>query len=183
MGKLSGLALVSALSLTLICTGAQAATSRVAPGGGSPQPPGGNNGPEICVSACNTEELVVHPGCRPAGPVIIRSNVQRLACPGDVSSYRACGDQLAQLRRVTVGQVQRIGDETVHLVPLCDTVHHTLTEEQTRYLARGNVQGLIPAIGHNATLMGELKGNGYAANDVLGIALGHHLTTLYVSHR
>ena len=100
------------------------------------------------------------------------------------NDYQSCGDQLGSLKRVTVGQIRRIGsDEGVHLVPLCDVVHRTLTEQQMTYLARGNVQGLIPAIDANDTLMGELEDSGYEANDVIGVSLAPDSATLYVSRR
>ena len=95
-----------------------------------------------------------------------------------------CTDQLKQLRRVTASQVSRIDEQdVVHLVPLCDTVGHSLTDTDKQYLARGNVGGLIPVIGRNPVLMAELDHRGYAANDVLGIALGVDAAILYVQHR
>ena len=107
-------------------------------------------------------------------------------CPPPVSlasevNYHACGDKLGQLRRVTGRQVGRIDEtDTVHLVPLCDSVGHTLTETQTQYLARGNVSGLLAVIGNNPVLMAELTDGGYKANDVLGIALGPSAAILYI---
>ena len=70
----------------------------------------------------------------------------------------------------------------MHLVPLCDTVNHSLTEEE-RPSPRGNVQGLLPVIAQNDTLMSELDNAGYDANDVLGVAFGPDAAILYVSHR
>ena len=98
------------------------------------------------------------------------------------AKYQGCGDQLAQLRRVTVGQVRRVHDgEAVHLVPLCDSARRSLTEQQLTYLSRGNVQGLVPAIDQNETLMAGLEDDGYEANDVIGIALAPGAAVLYVS--
>jgi hypothetical protein len=100
------------------------------------------------------------------------------------NDYQKCGDQLGSLKRVTLGQIRRIGTgEGVHLVPLCDVVHKTLTEQQMTYLARGNVQGLIPAIDANDTLMSQLEDGGYEANDVIGVKLDPKSATLYVSRR
>jgi hypothetical protein len=154
MSRLSRLALVAVLSVGLLSSAASAQSTR-------PKAPPPNGGPTVCVAACPP-------------PVSV----------GDDHRFEACGDKLAQLRRVTVGQVGRIDPrDVVHLVPLCDTVNHTLTRQQLTYLARGNVQGLVPTIGRNPTLMRALGRRGYAANDVIGIALGPRAAILYVSHR
>ena len=112
---------------------------------------------------------------------ITEARFPEIATWGHPGASNACGDKLGQLRRVTSRQVGRI-DETdiVHLVPLCDTVGHTLTETETQYLARGNISGLLTTIGNNPVLMAELTDGGYKANDVLGIALGPNAAILYV---
>lgn len=122
----------------------------------------------------------------PVGPPVVKFPFPQLPPPAKRTAadqkYQICGDQLGSLRRVTVGQIRRIHDgETVQLVPLCDTVNRTLTEQRQTYLARGNVQGLIPVIDSNDTLMSQLEDNGYEANDVIGIALARNTAILYVS--
>ena len=73
----------------------------------------------------------------------------------------AYGRKLGNHRHVTVGQVARIGErDKVRLVPICDTVHRSLTEEEMGYLARGNVQGLIRPISRNDTLSAALEDGG-----------------------
>jgi hypothetical protein len=143
----------------MLSTAAMAATT--APRGNVPPPPKNGN-PTFCIAAC-------------LPPADTNSAAQ---------NYHLCADKLANLRRVTVGDVRRVQvGEPVHLVPLCDVVNHTLTEQQQRYLARGNVQGLIPVIARNPALMAELSDRGYDANDVIGIALAPSAAVLYVSRR
>ena len=102
------------------------------------------------------------------------------ATPGDVN-YKVCGDKLSQLPKITSREVRGIGSsDTVHLVPLCDVVNHSLTAEQTAFLSRGNAAGLLTAIGANRTLDTRLVASGYRANDVLGILLGPNAAVLYV---
>ena len=155
----SKIALVAALTFGVFSTAAFADGPPVwvlvaTVGGNNPGTPGNNN----CTALCSP-------------PATTASEV----------NYHACGDKLGQLRRITSRQVGRI-DETdvVHLVPLCDSVGHTLTETETQYLARGNVGGLLTTIDRNPVLMAELTDGGYKANDVLGIALGPNAAVLYV---
>ncbi len=128
------------------------------------------------------------PSTVPGGnPTPSNPNTCTVLCPqpglSEVSN-QDCSDKLKQLRRVTASQVRRIDEQdVVHLVPLCDTVGHSLADTQTQYLARGNVSGLIPAIGTNPVLMAKLDTRGYAPNDVIGIALGVDAAILYVHHR
>lgn len=124
-------------------------------------PKGGEPGPDLCTAACIA-----------------------LPTPPKTDLFAACSDKLADLPRVTQRQVRGIGPtHVVHLVPLCDIRNHTLTREETTYLSRGNVSGLIPAIAQNRVLMAALGGRGYDANDVIGVALGPDAAILYVSHR
>jgi len=199
MSKFSSFVLIAGVSLTLFATGAQAA--QVIRGNPPPTntPSNANGGDSTaCTALCITINPPPRETCRPIpvhGPVTLSDAephqqkkllVAIKPCPtggANDTAIRACGDQLQHLRRVTVGQVRRVDEQdVVHLVPLCDTVNHTLTENQMRYLARGNVQGLIPSIDHNDTLMAELEDHGYEANDVIGIALAPDAAVLYVSH-
>jgi hypothetical protein len=167
MSKLSTVALIAVLALGFVATGTAAQADQVLRSGPPPTSPGtgdGDNG-GICVAACYT----LPP--------------RHVAPPATVNVLAACTEKLTQLRRVTVGDVRRIGsDDVVHLVPLCDSVGKSLTAVETQYLDRGNVMGLLPTIGANPVLMSELDDRGYAANDVLGIALGPNAAILYV-HR
>ena len=152
----STVALIVALSVGLLSTAGFAA-STLPPRTNGSTVPGGN--PNTCTVLC---------------PI-----------PGDAEvSARDCSDKLKDLRRVTASQVRRIDDQdVVHLVPLCDTIGHSLTEGEREYLARGNVSGLIPVIGRNPVLLAELDDRGYAPDDVIGIALGVDAAILYVHHR
>ena len=151
----STVALIVALSVGLLSTAAFAASTQPRTNGSTV--PGGN--PNTCTVLC---------------PI-----------PGDAEvSVRDCSDKLKDLRRITASQVRRIDDQdVVHLVPLCDTIGHSLTEGEREYLARGNVSGLIPVIGRNPVLLAELDDRGYAPDDVIGIALGVDAAILYVHHR
>ena len=151
----STVALIVALSVGLLSTAAFAASTQPRTNGSTV--PGGN--PNTCTVLC---------------PI-----------PGDAEvSVRDCSDKLKDLRRITASQVRRIDDQdVVHLVPLCDTIGHSLTEGEREYLARGNVSGLIPVIGSNPVLLAELDDRGYAPDDVIGIALGVDAAILYVHHR
>lgn len=122
----------------------------------------------------------------PKNPTTPNNPVCTALCPppalasGDVN-YKVCSDKLAQLPKVTIREVRGVdSSDTVHLVPLCDVVNHSLTAEQTAFLSRGNAAGLLTAIGANRTLDTRLVAGGYRANDVLGILLGPNAAVLYV---
>jgi hypothetical protein len=189
MRKVIGLALVAAVSLALVPTGADAArTIR-----GSTTNQSNGNGDITCVVDCLTignPNNTPKPDCRPVrGPVTLAPlreaiivNPHRNPCAGVSADVQACGQKLGNLRRVTVSQVRRIDNgDSVHLVPICDTVHRSLTEEEMSFLARGNVQGLIKPIGQNDTLEAALDDGGYRADNVIGIVLDPQAVTLYVS--
>jgi hypothetical protein len=182
MRKLAGLTLVAALAVAALSTSAEAA--RVLP----PPPSGSNgNGNPTCVVDClvianpNDPRLdCIRRGSGGETLTTLSRTIRRPCKPSP--EVIACGRKLGDLRRVTVRQVSRIDhSDKVHLIPICDTVHRSLTETEMSYLARGNVQGLIRPIGHNATLAAALDDGGYRADDVLGIVLDPHMVTLYVS--
>ena len=196
MNKLLGLAFVAALSLGALSTTAEAART-------FPKPPPTSttdNVSDLCTTLC-IQIPPPPPDCgqphrgtigglkplsREFGTITIDPPPPSTTCGSKgTAALQDCGDKLGNLRRVTIGQVRRIDEnDKVHIVPLCDTVNRSLTEQQWNYLARGNVQGLIPAIDDNDTLMAELEDRGYEANDVLGIALAPDAAILYVSrHR
>jgi hypothetical protein len=135
--------------------------ARVAPPPPPPGPTPSKPGPVVCVALCPP-------------PVAL----------ADTPNFKGCGDKLASLPRVTVGDIKAVDKrDRVHLVPLCDVVNRSLTAEQKTVLSRGNVQGLLKAIGNNPTLRAGLSRSHYAANDVIGVALGQHMVVLYVNHR
>jgi hypothetical protein len=183
MRKLPSLLVAASLVMMLISTGADAARN----GLGTPSMPGGTQ--PACTVDCL--QIINHPhaDCASPKPVtlapareLIIVNPKKDPCASASSDIKACGEKLGNLRRVTVAQVRRIGDsDKVHLVPICDTVHRSLTQVETTYLARGNVQGLILPISQNDTLMAALDDGGYRANNVLGIARGQDMVILYVS--
>jgi hypothetical protein len=189
MRKFAGLALIAVLAMAAVTGGAEAAVAP--PGAVAKPPPSGmsnGNGEPTCVVACLT---IVNPNNPRPGTDCIRRGSGgatlttlrsvRHPCP-PAPSVVACGRKLGNLRRVTVRQVGRIdAADQVRLVPICDTVHRSLTEIEMSYLARGNVQGLIRPISRNATLAAALDDGGYRADDVLGIVLDPHMVTLYVS--
>jgi hypothetical protein len=180
MRKLAGLTLVAALAVAALSTSAEAAR-RAAP------PMSNGNGDPACVVACITIANPNNPrlDCirRGSGGETLTTLSRTIRRPCKPSpDVVACGRKLGNLRRVTVGQVGRIGQsDQVRLVPICDTVHRSLTEDEMSYLARGNVQGLIRPISRNDTLSAALDDGGYRADDVLGIVLDPHMVTLYVS--
>jgi hypothetical protein len=187
MRKLAGLAFLAALAMATVSTGAEAAFV-VAP----KPPPSSNasngNGDPTCVVACLTIANPNNPRPRPdcvrlgsGGETLTTLRAIRRPCRPSPEVV-ACGRKLGNLRRVTVGQVARIGErDKVRLVPICDTVHRSLTEEEMGYLARGNVQGLIRPISRNDTLSAALDDGGYRADDVIGVVLNPRMVTLYVS--
>jgi len=189
MKNLTRFAFIAALSLGMLATAADAART-------FPKPPPGttpDNVSDLCVTLCIEVPPPPPPDCGPHRVIILQRELGTITtnpppptvCGGKgTAALQDCGDKLGNLRRVTVGQVRRIDEnDKVHLVPLCDTVNRSLTEQQRNYLARGNVQGLILTISHNDTLMAELENNGYEANDVIGIALAPNAAILYVSRR
>jgi hypothetical protein len=179
MRKLAGLAVIAALTIAAASTRAEAARLLPAPSGGN------GNGPPVCVVACPPPTPpradCIRRGPAPGETLTTLSRTIRRPCkPGP--EVVACGRKLGNLRRVTVGQVGRIDhNDSVRLVPICDTVHRSLTEEEMGYLARGNVQGLIRPISRNDTLAAALEDGGYRADDVIGIVLNPRMVTLYVS--
>jgi len=193
MNKLARLAFFAALSLGVLSTAANAAFI-------PPKPAlvvnNGDNVSTLCVTLCievppllqdcgGKPVRTLHPLARELGTITTDPPPPSTTCGKGTAALQDCGDKLGNLRRVTVGQVRRIDEnDQVHLVPLCDTVNRSLTQQQLNYLARGNVQGLIPTINDNDTLMAELEDHGYEANDVIGIALAPDAAVLYVSrHR
>ncbi len=99
--------------------------------------------------------------------------------------YQVCSDKLAQLGRVTPRQIAGVVDgHKVHVVPLCDTTtNHSLTQPEQAYLARGNIQGLLPVIAANPVLVSKLDESGYKTDEVLGVKYASNATLLYVTHR
>ena len=195
MRKLAGLVLVAALCMTAVSTSAEAAFVRGPVGKAGPTTSNGNGDP-TCVVDCivianpngpnnpppRADCIRRAPGGATLTTLAGRSIIRRNPCAGASHDVVACGRKLGGLRRVTLSQVLRIDDsDKVHLVPICDTVHRSLTEDEMTYLARGNVQGLIKPIGQNQTLEAALDDGGYRADDVLGIVLDPHMVTLYVS--
>jgi hypothetical protein len=188
MFKFSALALVACLAMSVVSTGADAAVAFRGPP--PPSNPGqGQNGPTNCVVDCfqivqaQPTDCGVHKVVTLApAELVLGGGKKPNPCASASGDVRACGDKLANLRRVTVAQGRRVDDnDSVHLVPICDIVHRSLTQVEMTYLARGNVQGLILPISQNDTLMAALDDQGYDANDVLGIVRGPGIVTLYVS--
>lgn len=161
MRNLLTLAGVAAIALTLAVGSASAA--RVIP---TPPPPtnngGGNNGGNVCTVLC-------------------------IQLPHRISfhDYQICSDKLAQLGRVTPRQIAGVVDgHKVHVVPLCDTTtNHSLTQPEQAFLARGNIQGLLPVIAANPVLVSKLDESGYKTDEVLGVKYASNATLLYVTHR
>jgi len=123
-------------------------------------PPTDKPGPVVCVALCPPPAV------------------------GETTNFKGCGDKLASLPRVTVGEIRAVDKrDRVHLVPLCDVVNRSLTGDEKAILSRGNVQGLLKAIGDNDTLRTGLDRSHYAANDVIGVAMGRNMVVLYVNHR
>lgn len=118
------------------------------------------------------------------GPVVCVALCPPPVAAAETPNFKGCGDKLASLPRVTRGEIEAVDRrDRVHLVPLCDLVNRSLTAEQKTVLSRGNVQGLLRAIGNNPTLRAGLSRSHYAANDVIGVALGQNMVVLYVNHR
>jgi hypothetical protein len=184
MRRLTGFALAASLSLVLLSTAANAAAIGVFRG---PSPGSNGNGAPACTVDCVPlpSAIVVPPRLDCAAPVRLNSLANRVIvrrpCKPGINAT-ACGQKLGNLRRVTVSQVRRIDDsDHVHLVPICDNLNRSLTEQEMSFLARGNVQGLLRPIGQNATLEAALADGGYRADDVIGVVLNPRAVTLYVS--
>lgn len=96
--------------------------------------------------------------------------------------YRDCSDHLANLPHLTKRDVMDIGrGQRLHLAPVCElNAGHSLTDQQIRYLQRGNVTGLDSAIAANPFLMNELSQHGYKVHDVLGLLVGNNAAVVYV---
>jgi hypothetical protein len=181
--------LLVAASLAMMCISSAADAARLAPPAPSPSTPNGNQ--PTCNVACTPIIVPPHADCAAPKPVtlapahakIVLGGPKKDPCASAGSAdFQACGEKLGNLRRVTVAQVRRIDDnDKVHLVPICDTVHRSLTQVETTYLARGNVQGLILPISQNDTLMAALDDGGYRARNVLGIVRSQDMVILYVS--
>ena len=163
MRNLTKLALIAVISAGAMAANSYAASAGPIPSVNGPliypggTPPGGGGGPN-CVVLCTPNP-----------------SISQL-------DYQTCSDKLGQLKVVTRDEVAAIGPERrVHLSPLCaDPVGRTLTETETRYLDRGNIQGLLTVIAENPVLADTLAQGGYKANDVLGILVGSNAAVLYV---
>jgi hypothetical protein len=176
------------LTLAAVSTAAEAAV--VLPKPPPPSNMSNGNGDPACVVDCLVIGNPNNPRPRPdcvrlsagSGETLttLSRTIRRPCKPSP--EVVACGRKLGNLHRVTVGQIARIDElDKVRLVPICDTVHRSLTEEEMGYLARGNVQGLIRPISRNDTLSAALDDGGYRADDVIGIVLNPRMVTLYVS--
>jgi len=126
---------------------------------------------------CNSDHPCPPGGGGPGGG----SNCVVLCGTADVALNKDCGDNLAKLKHVTGRDILAIGEQRIHIMPVCDTVNnHSLTQAQLPLQQRGNVDGLRTSIERNPVLMGELSERGYDARDVLGILLGSNAAVLYV---
>lgn len=116
--------------------------------------PNSGGGTDACVTACT--------------PVASNTN------------YKDCSDHLADLPRITGREIDDIGQQRVHIAPLCDFSLQALTDQQLHYLQRGNVAGLEADIAGNPVLMAQLTSHGFKPRDVLGILVGSNAAVLYV---
>ena len=158
-----------ALSFALLSSAAFAAPP---PASTHPLPdvPGNPGDPGGCTALCSPDK----PG-DPGDPGV----------PGNPDkfglAYQVCGDKLAQLRKVTVGEVKSITDSAaVKIVPVCENRAKSLSEAETKFVERGNVAGLTTAIAGNQILVSELADSRYQANDVIGIVVNGPAAVLYV---
>ena len=132
-----------------------------------PDVPGNPGDPGGCTALCSPD--------KPGDPGI----------PGNPDkfglAYQVCGDKLAQLRKVTVGEVKSVTDSAaVKIVPVCENRAKSLSDAEIKFVERGNVAGLTTAIAGNQILVGELADSRYQANDVIGIVVNGPAAVLYV---
>jgi hypothetical protein len=135
---------------------------------GEPFNPFGTPEPEGCMFNCGDTSTIPDPK-EPELPDPEKPGVTtQLALDG-------CGEKLGGLRDVTVSQIRGVeSDDVVDIIPVCRS--KSLAAEQD------SVAELRPEINENATLNGELRGDGYNANDVVGVIVNGKAVTLYV-HR
>jgi ABC-type proline/glycine betaine transport system permease subunit len=154
-----------ALSVALFSSVAFAQSTRPLPGvPGNPGDPGG------CTALCSPDK----PG-DPGNPGV-PGNPDKLGL-----AYKVCGDKLAQLRKVTVGEVKSItASFAVKIVPVCENRAKALADVEARFVERGNVAGLTTSIAGNHVLVSELADSRYQANDVIGIIVNGPAAVLYV---
>ena len=132
--------------------------------------PGNPGNPGACTALCSPDK----PG-DPGNPGV-PGNPDKLAL-----AYQVCGDKLSQLRKVTTGEVKSITiSADVKIVPVCENRAKSLSEAEIKFVERGNVAGLTPAIAGNQVLVSELADSRYQANDVIGIVVNGPAAVLYV---
>lgn len=128
---------------------------------------------EDCMFNCGDTSTIPDPdkpedGTEPGDPGL----------PGGTVNYAeidGCGEKLGSLRDVTVEQIQQVAPtDVVDIIQVCRA--KTLGNEQE------SVAGLRPEIDANDKLHGELRGDGFNANDVVGVIVNGKAVTLYV-HR
>ena len=134
MTHTKSVALLAVLAFTMMSASAFAAPGVAGPP--PPPPPPNNPGdPDLCVVLCNSI-----PPKDPGSPVSTNDK-----------AFQVCGDKLAQLRRVTVSEIKSVAPgDAVRIIPVCETQSRTLTEAETVFTGRGNVSGLLTAIGELA---------------------------------
>lgn len=135
---------------------------------GEPFDPNGDPDPEGCMFNCDEISTIPDPEI-PELPDPEK--------PGTTTQFAldGCGEKLGGLRDVTVSQIRGVeAGDVVDIIPVCRS--KSLAAEQD------SVAELRPEIDQNATLHGELRGDGYNANDVVGVIVNGQAVTLYV-HR
>lgn len=102
--------------------------------------------------------------------------------PPKNSSTENCGYQLDYMARVTRATIEAIYDQSVYLVPVCETGN--ANDDYGSLFTSGNVNTLRLPIAQNPTLMAALQAQGYDHQDVISLRIGGgNSIMLYVHQR
>jgi hypothetical protein len=104
----------------------------------------------------------------------------RVTCGGK-SAQTDCAFPLGHLPDVSEREVRSVdGRDRIKLIPICDRLNASLTQEQRNLAEHGNAETLVPAIAENVVLTAALGHARYRADDVVGIVMGTDTVMLYV---
>nr|WP_295889223.1 hypothetical protein [uncultured Devosia sp.] len=129
-----------------------------------------------------TTVLAALVGILTATAVIPSNAAVLLPKPPKGSSSENCGYQLDYMARVTRASIEAIHDQSVYLVPVCETGN--ANDDYGSLFTSGNVSTLRLPIARNSTLMAALEAQGYDHQDVISLRVGGgNSIMLYVHQR
>lgn len=113
---------------------------------------------------------------------VLPSNAAVLVPKPKASSTDNCGYQLDYMARVTRATIEGINDQSVYLIPVCETGNPN--DDYGSLFISGNVSTLRQPIAQNSTLMAALQAQGYDHQDVISLRVGGgNSIMLYVHQR